>query len=337
MSRISAIAYALPDAELPNSVLSEDNPAWDMELVTRRTGVRSRRVSAPGETAYDLSVRACEALAAEQAVDFDAIDALVYCTQSPDFLMPGNAHLLHRQLGLASDVLAFDYALACSGFVYGIAMVDAFIRAGLASQALLVTAETMSKRINRRDRSSTVLFGDGAAVTHLVAGEGVGRGAVLAARLGSNSAELERVYVPAGGARMPRSAETTREWTDASGNVRSPEDMQMDGFGIWALVNSLIPGHLEAFLDEQSLGVDDIDLWVFHQASEMTFDSLAKRLGIERSKLYSNIAEIGNLSSASIPVALRGALDDGAICAGDRVLLCGFGAGFSYGSVLLQY
>lgn len=336
MTSIRSIACALPDQELSNSDLERENPSWDMARVTLRTGVSSRRVAAADETAFDLSVRACDALLAEADLDLDTIDAILYCTQNPDYRMPGNSSLLHRHLGLRDEVLAFDYPLACSGYVYGLAFADSFARSGLASEMLLVTAETYSKQINPRDRSSRALFGDGAAVTHACAADGPG-GRIVAAKLCTNGAALERVYIPAGGARMPRTAETGRDLADDQNNVRSAEDMRMDGAAIWGFMNSTVPGHVRAFLGEQGLTTDDVDLYVFHQGSRMLLDSLTRALAIDPAKVFVNMAEVGNLVSASIPCALRAALDDGVIEPGHRVLLSGFGAGISYGSVLLDF
>jgi 3-oxoacyl-[acyl-carrier-protein] synthase III len=335
MTIIRSIAYALPERELSNSDLESEYPGWNMAKVVERAGVRSRRVAEADETAFDLSVRACEKLADHGGVDMSAIDAILYCTQTPDHVMPGNAHLLHHHLGLGDDVLAFDYTLACSGYVYGLALADSLVRAGLGSEVLLVTAETYSKRIHPGDRSTRVLFGDGAAVTHLSGGEGGGR--IVAARLCSQGRVFERAFIPAGGARRPRTEATRREAADRSGNVRTEETIHMDGVGVWSFVNSAIPGHIASFLAERSLNMEDVDLCVFHQASKVTHDSLVKALGVEPEKLYTHLEDVGNLVSASIPVALRAALDEGAIRPGDLVLLSGFGAGASYGSVLVEF
>ncbi len=336
MTRIRAISYALPEREVSNAQLDRENPSWKLSDVAARTGVLSRRWAKADETAFDLSVRACSSLVDESRLDLTRIDAILYCTQMPDYPLPGNAHLLHRHLGLEDRVLAFDYSLACSGYVYGLAIADSLVRGGLASEVLLVTAETTSKLINRKDRSTATVFGDGAAVTHL-SGDGDDGGLIVACDLRSHGGALERLYVPAGGARTPSSEETRRETPDRHGNVRSPEDMRMDGPAVWAFVSSVVPRHLRAFLAERSLTVDDIDLCVVHQASRMTFDSLAKALGIEPEKLYVNLEQVGNLGASSIPVALRAALDEEAVRKGDRVLLSGFGAGLSYGCVLVEF
>lgn len=336
MTSIGPIACALPERALTNADLERENPSWNMAAVTLRTGVLSRRIASAGETAFDLSARACEALVAESGVDLGAIDAILYCTQTPDYPMPGNAHLLHRELQLGADVLAFDYNLACSGYVYGLAFVDSFVRSGLAAQILLVTAETYSKRIHPGDRSARALFGDGAAVTHITAGDD-GGGRIVAVQLGSHGAGFQLFHVPAGGARNPSDEGTRQEQRDRHGRARSAETIQMDGTAVWGFANSIVPEHLRAFLASQSLTFEDVDLCVFHQASKLTLDSLAEALDLPPDKLYVHLADTGNLSSASIPFALRAALADGAIGPGDRVLLSGFGAGLSYGSVLVEF
>lgn len=336
MTTIRSIAHALPEREVTNADLARENPSWDMDRVFARTGVRARRVTAPDETALDLSVTACEALVEETGLDLGSIDALLYCTQSPDYPMPGNAHVLHGQLGLDDGVMAFDYNLGCSGYVYGLAIADAVLRGGLASEVLLVTSGTYTKYVNARDRSTRVVLGDGAAVTHVSGRDGEG-GRIAAVELRSNGSVLEKVFIPGGGARRPHSDETRREIADDSGNVRSALDMHMDGPAVWAFANSVLPDHVRGFLESQSLSLDDVDLFVFHQASKMVLDSMTRALGVPADKVYRCLEEVGNLSAASIPYALRAALDEGAIRSGSLVLLSALGAGMSYGSVLVQF
>lgn len=335
MTCIGAIAGALPDTEVSNADLDRANPDWRMGLIEEVTGIRSRRVAAPDETAFDLSVRACEELLAQQGVTAEDFDGIMYCTQDPDYREPGNAHLLHDHLGLGDDVLAFDYNLTCSGFVYGLAIADALLRSGTASGILLVNAVTQSKRMHPRDRSARVLLGDGAAATYLSA-DGAG-GKVVACDLHTHGRGFRHGYIPAGGARNPSTAETRVETTDSSGNVRTAEDMHMAGTELWSFVSSAVPPHVKALLARNSLTLDDVDLYVFHQASRLIVDSLTKALGVPREKVFVHMADIGNLSSASIPFALRAALDQGAIQPGDRVLLSAYGTGISYASAIVEF
>jgi 3-oxoacyl-[acyl-carrier-protein] synthase-3 len=336
MTAIRSIAHALPEREVTNADLARENPSWDMDRVFARTGVRARRVTAPDETALDLSVTACQALVERSGLALDSIDALLYCTQSPDYPMPGNAHVLHGHLGLGDRVMAFDYNLGCSGYVYGLAISDALVRAGLVSEVLLVTSGTYTKHVNPRDRSTRVVLGDGAAVTH-VSGTDDDGGRIAAAELRSNGSVLEKVFIPGGGARAPQGEDSGREVVDGSGNVRTALDMHMDGPAVWAFANSVLPDHVREFLASRSLGLDDVDLFVFHQASKMVLDSMTRALKVPAAKVYVCLEDVGNLSAASIPYALRAALDEGAIGPGARVLLSALGAGMSYGSVLVEF
>lgn len=320
MTRIAAIAGALPEHELTNADLARANPTWDVAQVEAKTRIYARRIAAPGETAFDLSVRACDSLVEQSGLDLGRIDAIVYCTQTPDYVMPCNAQLLHTHLGLGDDVLAFDYSLGCSGYVYGLAFADAFVRAGLASEVLLVTADTLSRHIDPGDRTTRMLFSDGAAATHL-SGEDMGGGRVVATKLANQRQRLETCYVPGGRARRP--ADDT--------NVR------LQGFAVMSFLRATVPDHIRGFLADQSLSLDDVDLCVFHQASGLVLDALAKGLGLPPERLYTRMADVGNLSSSSIPFALRAALDDRSIRAGSRVLLSAYGVGTSYGSALVEF
>ena len=313
MTRVCSIATALPERTVSNEEMAREHPDWDVDRVARRSGVLSRHVAGPDETTLELAARACDQLVVESGLELALIDAILYCTQTPSSPIPGDAHRLHARLGLGDDVVVLDFNLACSGYVYGLAIADSFVCSGLAGEILLVTAEAYSKRTDPADRSTRMLFGDGAAVTHLSAKAPVG-GQIVAYALAARGAEIERFHVPPG-----------------------ERDIQMDGLGVWSLANSLIPDHVRDFLGSQALEIDDIDLFVFHQASAMTLASLGKALNLPPEKVYDNLERVGNLVSASIPFALRAALDESAVEPGDRVLLCGFGAGFSFGSVLLGF
>lgn len=336
MTSIRAIAGALPEREVTNDELDRANPAWRMELVAELTGIHKRRFAREDETALDLSIRACDELLAQPGVDSEGIDAILSCTQNPDYRGPGNVYLLHEHLGLGDDVLALDLDLACSGFVYGLGIADALALSGTASKILLVTADTPSKHINPRDRAAGVLFGDGAAATYVSASDD-GGGRIVAYELCTHGSGHKYAYIPAGGARTPASPETKLETTDESGNVRAAEDFHLHGTDLWSFVSTAVPKHIEAFLAKRSLTLDEIDVFVFHQASGMILNTLTKALAIPSEKVFVHMRDVGNLSSASIPFALRAALAEGAIGPGDRVLLSAFGAGISYGSAIVEF
>ncbi len=332
-SRIAAIATHLPNGVVTNADLESENPNWNMASVSKRAGVLARHIAGPGETAFDLAKAACDKLRSRRTVD--DLDAVIFCTQSPDHVMPSNAHLLHAHLGLRDEVAAFDINLACSGYVYGLAIAHSMIASGVSRRVLLATADTYSKYIHPKDRSARVLFGDGAAVS-IVESTNTTAG-FSSFDLASHGKQYEKFYIPAGGHRQPKSAETAIESTDRAGNVRTPEHIRMDGMGVWSFINSAAPKQIRRYVAKNGLSLEAIDLFIFHQASQMTLDSLIKALGVDRRKVYFNLEDVGNLVSASIPVCLAAALKEGRLQKGRRVLLSGFGVGLSYATTSFEY
>jgi 3-oxoacyl-[acyl-carrier-protein] synthase-3 len=330
---IRAVEYVLPVREVTNADLARVHPEWRMAEVARRTGVRSRRWCEPGETALDLGVTACERLLARTGTPVGSIGAVLFCTQSPDYIMPPNACLLQAKLGLPTTVAAFDFSLACSGFVYGLYLSKALIESGSAEQVVLVTAETYSKWLSPDDRGPATLFGDAAAATLVTAGDaGISR--VL---LGTDGSSPEIFCVPAGGARHPRSATTVLAQADQHGNARSPEQIAMDGTGMLAFVHRELVGFVARAMAELGPSWETIDLVVFQQASQTTLDTLARALCVPPQKMFANLDVVGNTVSASIPVALRDAEQQGRLAKGMRVLLVGFGAGLSWGACVVTW
>jgi 3-oxoacyl-[acyl-carrier-protein] synthase III len=333
-AEIRGTAYALPDLVLTNEMLGAENPDWDMSRVESRTGVAARHIARSDETAFDLACRACDKLFEEHPEAREKVDAILFCTQSGDYVMPPNACLLHEYLGLPEDVFATDYNLACSGFVYGLGLAQGLLASGIATNVLLVNADTYSKYINRGDRSARALFGDGAAATWLAASDS-GRG-LVGIRLATYGKDYRRFIIPAGGCRLPRSRETAVEEADSSGNVRTQENIHMDGTGVLSVLNATAPRQIRALLEDTQMTLDDIDLFVFHQASKMALDSLGARLRIPADKSFSNLREVGNTVSASIPIAMRDAIDLGRIKPGDRLLLSAIGVGMSLASAIIE-
>lgn len=332
--KLTEIAYHLPEQVVTNEDLGAENPGWDMAQVEARVGVARRHIAGRTETALDLAYKACEKLFDANPDARQRVDGIVFCTQSEDYIMPPDSCILHSWLGLKDEVYAIDFNLACSGYAYGLAMVRGLIATNIASSVLLINADTYSKFIHPKDRSARTLFGDGAAVTLVEAAE-EGRGVidVACATSGDNH---QRFIIPAGGSRLPLSDETSVLETDASGNTRTPGHIHMDGLGILSFVNSKIPAQIHKLLDRNGLAVSDIDLFVFHQASKVALESLNRLMGIPDEKSFTNLRYVGNTVSASIPIALSDALEQGRVARGDLVLLCGFGVGLSWGSALVE-
>jgi 3-oxoacyl-[acyl-carrier-protein] synthase-3 len=330
---IATIEYALPARSVTNQELERLHPQWQMDQVALRTGVQSRHLCEPGETALDLAEAACRKLSERPGVNLAQVDSILFCTQSPDHIMPPNACLLQERLGLPHTVAALDFTLACSGFIYGLYIAKALVVSGMAKNILLVTSETYSKWIHSEDRAPLTLFGDGAAAT-LVSG---GASAIGEFALATDGGSAACFIVPAGGARQPRSPETARLQRDRSGNVRTLENLYMDGVSVLDFVKKEIPSLVRRLLQQEQLVLDDIDLVVFHQASQLTLDFLFAALHVPAKKQFNNIAHIGNTVSASIPIALRDAELQGRLKPGMRVLLVGFGVGLSWGACIVNW
>jgi 3-oxoacyl-[acyl-carrier-protein] synthase III len=330
---IGGIEVELPSRVVTNAELEAAHPTWRMGEVVRRTGVESRRWCAPGETALDLGFSAAERLLKGTGTAPESIDAILFCTQSPDYVMPPNACLLQARLGLLRTTAAMDFSLACSGFIYGLYLAKALIESGAAARILLVTAETYSKLFSHDDRGPATLFGDGAAATLVVKGEAnIGR--VL---VGTDGATPEVFCIPAGGARMPRKSTSADAIIGRAGNARSAEHILMDGPAVLAFVQrEVVPFTVRALADFKTT-VDEIDLVVFHQASQASLEVLARKLSIPTAKMFIHLADVGNTVSASIPMALKAAEEQQRLTKGMKVLLVGFGVGLSWGACIVTW
>jgi len=331
---VKSIEYYLPKVMVSNQDLYKDNPDWDMDKVFEKSGVNIRHIAKVGETALALSQKACDRMFQNEKNDVNDIDGIIYCTQSPDYIMPGNSFLLHDYLGLSHEVFTYDLNRACDGFINSLAMAHAFISSGMGKQLLLVTADTYSKYINKRDRSTRTLFGDGAAVT-IIEKSNKKRG-IIDVDLISSGKNYDNFYIPAGGARLPKSNSTSKEKVDDNGNMRSDNDIFMEGMGVWGFVNSVVPKQIRRVLKRNCLEKSDIDLFLFHQGSSMTLESLIRILKLERQNVFVNLTDIGNTVSSSIPIAFKDAMDQGKMFAGQKILLSGFGVGMSSGVILME-
>ncbi len=332
-AHVSGIAFALPEREEPNEALQLDNPAWDMSRVEQKVGIRARRIAGPGETAADLGYAAARRLLDGMGVDAASVDVLLFCTQSPDYFLPTTACVLQDRLGLPTSCAALDFNQGCSGYVYGLWLARALVVSGSARTVLLVTAETYSKFIHPRDRSVRVLFGDGAAATLVTAEPGGAR--IGACTLGTDGAGYRNLIVPAGGARLRPSPATRCETEDENGSVRTPEHLFMDGPELFAFTLKRVPEVVRTTLERAGTTAAEVDWFVFHQANAFMNEHLRAKLKLPREKAPLHLERYGNTVSSTIPIALHESA--GAFRAGQRVMLVGFGVGYSWGATLLDW
>lgn len=331
---INAIDSAFPRETVTNEDLGADFPDTSFDQLAERTGVLQRQIAGTEETALDFAVRAFANLTEQGGWSLDDIGAIIFCTQTPDYPITPNACLLHGELGFERDVPAFDINLACSGYVYGLQVAQGLILGGVSGQVLLATGDTYSRLIHPGDRSTRCLFGDGAAVSLI--GPSDGPSGLIDIKCGTAGAEYKRFMVRAGGARIPKSAKTSEEFSDRSGNIRTAENIEMDGLGVLSFFSSVMPKEVRSILEANDLTITDIDVFVFHQASRIAVDSLVKQLELPTEKVVCELETVGNLVSASIPHALQQAMVKGSAKPGDLAVLCGFGVGLSWGTAIVR-
>ena len=333
-TQIKDIAYCFPLKTETNDELGSRNPAWNIDMVVQKTGIYTRYVVEDGETAVDLGQKAVERLALHNPGLLDQVDGLIFCSVTEDYQFPRNSYMLHERFKLPPAVFCLDIGMVCSGFVYALAVAHGLLHAGILKNIIVVTADTYTKCVSEKDRATKLLFSDGAAATW-VSGSGSNAG-LIDIDCGAFGKGFDATWVPAGRSRRPSSTDTSWEREDASGNIRTMEQLHMDGKRMLAMVGSLVPKQVRQLLQRNGLTSDDIDLFVFHQASKLVLDSLEKLLRLPPDKNFRNLKELGNMTSASIPVALKDALEGGMLKRGDRVVISGFGAGFSFGSAILE-
>lgn len=333
---IAHISYFLPEKTLTNDDLAiEYESNWNSKKIYKKTGIKSRHI-ATTETTSQLAARAAEKLFSESGFPKEKIDFLLLCTQSPDYFLPTTACIVQDILGLPTSCGAFDFNLGCSGFVYGLAIAKGLIAGGMAKDVLLLTVETYTKYIHPKDKSVRTIFGDGAAATLITHEEG-DPCKICEFVFGTDGKGASNLIVPAGAMAMPKSEETAEETVDEQGNVRSLNNLYMNGPEIFNFTLDIVPDTVKSLLAKAKLSMDDIDLFVFHQANKFMLDSLRDKIGIPEEKFYLNMEDKGNTVSATIPIAMKDALDEGRIRRGDKLMLVGFGVGYSWAGCIVEW
>jgi 3-oxoacyl-[acyl-carrier-protein] synthase-3 len=317
---IEAIEYYLPVNTEDGSALEKDNPDWRMKDIEQKTGVRVRYISDPEQTAVDMAVLAAEKLFSSGAQKED-IDSLILVTQSPDYALPTSACIIQDRLGIKKSCMAFDINLGCSGFIYGLAVAGALIETGLAKKGLVICSETYTKYIDRSDRACRPIFSDGASAVLLSAGECDVLGPFEIGTDGSGFCDL---IILGSGARDINA-------------VQQKGKLFMDGAKLFMFTMDMVPKCVTALLEKSGKTINDIDLFIFHQASKLVLDNIVRRLDIPEEKVFRNYQMIGNTVSASIPIALKDAVIDKKIKKGDLLMLVGFGVGYSWGGCLIKW
>jgi 3-oxoacyl-[acyl-carrier-protein] synthase-3 len=314
---ITGLGCYVPDRVVTNDELAQHVDTSN-EWIMERTGIRERRMAAPEQALSDLALPAAQAALADAGVEAKDIDLLLVATVTADFAFPSTAALLANTLG-AVDAAAYDLSAGCTGFMYGIAQAYAMLASGLAKRALVIGGDVLSKILDWNDRSTLVLFGDGAGAVVL---EPVPERGFLGFELGADGGGGESLWLPGSGSRA----------------FEDPEKyVKMNGREVFKFATRVLVQSAEELLEQCGTSIDDVDVYVPHQANVRIIDHATRKLGVPSEKVVVNVDRYGNTSSGSIPLALADAAADGRLRPGKLVLMTGMGAGLTWGSALIRW
>jgi 3-oxoacyl-[acyl-carrier-protein] synthase III len=314
---ITGLGVHVPDRIVSNDELSRYVETSD-EWIRERTGIRERRMAAKEEALSDVSLPAARRALAQAGIDGADVDLLIVATVTPDMAFPSTAALLADELG-ATQAAAYDLSAGCTGFVYALAQAYGMVGAGLSRRALVVGGDLLSRILDWQDRSTLVLFGDGAGAVVL---EPAGDPGFLGFELGADGGGGESLWLPGSGSRL----------------FEQPDRyVKMNGREVFKFATRVLVQSAHDLLERCGVAVDDVDVYVPHQANVRIIDHAAKKLGFPQEKVVINVDRYGNTSSGSIPLALADAVADGRLHAGQLVLMTGMGAGLTWGSALIRW
>ncbi|MBD3427029.1 MAG: beta-ketoacyl-ACP synthase III [Candidatus Omnitrophica bacterium] len=321
---ILGVGKFLPEQVLTNADLERMVETTD-EWITTRTGIKERRIASDRVATSDMAVKAAKSALKNADLEPEDIDLIIVATITPDMFFPSTACLVQNKLG-AGKVPAFDIAVACSGYVYGLTIASQFIKNGIYKHALVIAAEKLSAVTDWEDRSTCVLFGDGAGAAVLGPVED---GGILGASLGADGSKGDLLQLPAGGSRMPASIKTVEN---------KLHTIKMEGNVLFKHAVKIMADAALAVTEPLGLKGDDIDIIIPHQANIRILNALAKRMGVDpEKKVYLNIHKYGNMSAASSAVALTEAVEEGRIKKGDTILMDAFGGGLTWGALIIRW
>jgi 3-oxoacyl-[acyl-carrier-protein] synthase-3 len=328
-AKIKAISYYLPENILDNKDINKSFPEWSIDKISLKTGIYKRHISNKDEFVSDMAVSVSLKLFEEYNISPKDIDFIILCTQSPDYFLPTTACLVQERLNISTSAGALDFNLGCSGYIYGLALSKGLIVSNIAKNILFITSETYSKFIHPKDKSNKTIFGDGASAT-LISTEGFAE--ILDFELGTDGKGAENLIVKNGALRNPSLSGI--DIIDEFNNTLNNNNLYMNGPEIFNFTSQMVPLLVNLSLHKNKLNIQDIDLFIFHQANKFILNHLRKKIGIQEDKFYIHIENCGNTVSSTIPIALKEAINENKVKG--NILLAGFGVGYSWGSCIIK-
>lgn len=333
---IMHVASYLPEYILTNDELAMMYPEWSVDKIYDKTGISARHIIAEEETCSDMAIKAAEKIFEKNNIQRSEIDFILLCTQSPDYKLPTTACIVQNALDIPTTCGALDFNLGCSGYVYGLGLAKGLIETGQANNILLITSELYSRYISDGDKSVRTLFGDGATAT-LLSGIKSEKDKIGPFVYGSDGSGKDNLIVPHGGSKYPIEHQSSTIFNDNSGNSRALDNLYMNGGEIFIFTIKSVDKVVFDLLEKANVNLDEIDYFVFHQANKFILDKLCKKIGIAPEKFLRSYEYYGNTVSSSIPLGLEKAVLNNKFKAGDKILVVGFGVGYSWAGTIINW
>jgi 3-oxoacyl-[acyl-carrier-protein] synthase III len=332
MKETIKLAYHLPETIISNDDLAQEFPTITAETIFKQTGIKRRQVVKPYELGSDISYKAAHRLITKENINRKSIDLLISCNQGPDFKAPSNSVLLHHRLGLKKECACFDLPVGCSGYVYALSMAKALLTSGQAHTALILTSEVPSHIIHPSDLYLRMIFGDAATATFLTNSFSSKIGKFV---FGADGEGADALYVDRSSSRNPIDIEWLTQYKDIPGQMQHGR-LHMNGSAIVNFSIKLVPQLLNDTLEKNNLKFEEIDLFIFHQASGFILNVLRKKCKIPEEKFVVCIENFGNTVSNTIPIALAESIAQGRAKKGMKIMLLGFGIGFTWAGTIIE-
>ena len=334
-SKILDIGLFFPQKVYSNQELQSDFPNLKVKELTRLTGVLSRHTCQSNETSVDMGVEAAKQLFAQGNIEKQDVDYLIFCSAGGDFITPASSCIVHDKLALKPECGTVDINQGCTGFIHGLNLANGLIASGGVENVLLITSEAISKTIHLQDKGNRAIFGDAAAATLICKLEGkkyFGRFI-----FGTDGSKYEQIIIKHGRERFPLPESAEEDFIDDFGTSRNHSKIYMNGGEVFNFSVGKAPELINTLLANANLQKDEIDFFVFHQSNRILLETLGKKLKIPEEKIIFELETNGNTVSSSIPIALKKAEEKGLIKKGHKLLIAGFGVGFSWGGVVVEY
>jgi 3-oxoacyl-[acyl-carrier-protein] synthase-3 len=326
--KISAISACVPKTKLDLSSLVDDFGESEINRIIKTTGISSVRQVNNNTTTSDLCYLSSKRIIADCNIQPDAIDGLIFVSQTADYKLPQTSHILQSQLGLKEDTICYDLPIGCNGYIYGLFQASLLIQSSACKKVLVLSGDTTTKIINDKDRSLKMVFGDGGSSTLIEKGDDD-----MSFIIYSDGERHQDLIIKSGGCRIPYSKVENELITDFDGNSRTNLDLFMDGMSIFNFAIKRVPALIEEILNYTNWNKEDIDLFGLHQANKFMIDYLRKKTKISMAKMPVVVDGFGNTGPATIPILLTETLNDDNILNYKKVILCGFGVGLSWGAI----